>query len=483
MSDQNDVLSDRELEILQLVATGAANKEIARRLVISPNTVKVHLRNIFAKIGVSSRTEATLYAIQIGLIKPSGVIEAVEPTGDDDDEEEANASANTPVTAIGTPPARAETEQQLVYTTPVPIVETVDLPTHRPAWQYALLVLLAILLVTAGVFGSRLLSPAFPTATLSPLDSPSATAAALARWSSKAELPEPRKGMGIVEYSGGFYVIAGETAEGIDGALQKYAIAEDSWQVLESKPTPVTEVQAAVIGEMIYVPGGRLPAGESSDVLEVYDPRQGQWETRASLPKPLSGYGLAPFEGRLYLFGGRNGEQYSENVYEYDPQADEWQERTPLSEPRAFAAATVEGGRILLFGGYNGERTLDLNEAYYPTRDLEGEDPWETNEPMPEGSYGMGISNLAGVTFLLGGADDSATGSQPVKLQYIARSNEWAEFDAPPIEVGAHNGLIAYGNFLHILGGESEDGISSTHQAYQAMFTISIPVIRGEEEE
>lgn len=481
MSDQNEVLSDRELEILQLVATGAANKEIARRLVISPNTVKVHLRNIFAKIGVSSRTEATLYAIQIGLISPPGVIEAVEPTGDEDDEE--NSPKDTVWSTAGTSAAQAETDLQPVYTPPITAVETIDLPTRRPVWQYTLLILLAILLVTAGVFGSRLFSPALPTATFSASDPSSATAAALARWSTKAELPEPRKGMGIVEYADGFYLIAGETAEGIDGTLQKYAISENTWQVLESKPTPVTEVQASVIGEMIYVPGGRLPDGESSDVLEVYDPRQNQWESRASLPEPLSGYALAPFEGHLYLFGGRNGEQYSQNVYEYDPQGDEWQERTPMSEPRAFAAAAVEGGKILLFGGYDGERALTLNESYYPTRDLAGEEPWETNEPMPEGSYGMGIANLAGVTFLLGGADDAAGDSQPVELQYIARSDEWAEFDSPPIEIGAHSGLIAYGNFLHILGGEAEDGMTNTHQAYQAIFTISIPVIRGEDEE
>lgn len=55
-------LSDREIEVLQLVAQGLANKHIARRLGIAERTVKAHLTNIFQRIGVGDRTSAALWA-------------------------------------------------------------------------------------------------------------------------------------------------------------------------------------------------------------------------------------------------------------------------------------------------------------------------------------------------------------------------------------------------------------------------------------
>ena len=57
-------LSDREVEVLRLVATGMTNREIAGQLVISTKTVDRHVSNIFTKIGVSSRTAAAAYAFE-----------------------------------------------------------------------------------------------------------------------------------------------------------------------------------------------------------------------------------------------------------------------------------------------------------------------------------------------------------------------------------------------------------------------------------
>lgn len=63
-----ETLTDRETEVLRLLAGGYANKEIARELIIGEKTVKTHVSNILAKLGVQSRTQAALYAVRIGLV-------------------------------------------------------------------------------------------------------------------------------------------------------------------------------------------------------------------------------------------------------------------------------------------------------------------------------------------------------------------------------------------------------------------------------
>ncbi|MGP0073914.1 MAG: DNA-binding response regulator [Bryobacteraceae bacterium] len=61
-------LSERELEVLDLLAEGLSNKLIAHRLSISEHTVKTHVASIFAKLGATSRTEAVWQAIRRGLV-------------------------------------------------------------------------------------------------------------------------------------------------------------------------------------------------------------------------------------------------------------------------------------------------------------------------------------------------------------------------------------------------------------------------------
>ena len=71
-----EALSDRETEVLRLLARGKANKQIASELYVEEQTVKAHVSSILRKLGVQSRTQAALHAVRTGLV-------SVEELGDE----------------------------------------------------------------------------------------------------------------------------------------------------------------------------------------------------------------------------------------------------------------------------------------------------------------------------------------------------------------------------------------------------------------
>src|SRR5919202_1975861 len=66
--ERPEALSERETDVLRLLAQGRANKEIARELAIGERTVKSHVSSILGKLGLQSRTQAALYAARVGLV-------------------------------------------------------------------------------------------------------------------------------------------------------------------------------------------------------------------------------------------------------------------------------------------------------------------------------------------------------------------------------------------------------------------------------
>ncbi len=68
-------LTEREVEVLKLIARGKANKQIARELFVAMSTVKTHVNNLYRKLNVGSRTQAALYAARIGLVATEEISE------------------------------------------------------------------------------------------------------------------------------------------------------------------------------------------------------------------------------------------------------------------------------------------------------------------------------------------------------------------------------------------------------------------------
>ena len=443
MLDSDTELSSRELEILRLVATGASNKEIAQRLTISANTVKVHLRNIFTKINVASRTEAAMYAVNSGLVERG--MHAGEIVEEMPLLEAANAEASAASPATVLPAARMRL---------------------RRGGRVILAVIGFVALAIAGYLVWRSTRPAPASLPL----------VASSTWKTRAPMPTARSGLAVAVYGNKIYALAGETQTGVSGAVEAYDPTRDAWVQGEAKPLPVAEVSAAVIGGKIYVPGGRLDSGESTDVLEYYDPEKDQWKQGANLPVKTSAYALTTFEGKLYMFGGLNGEDTLDTVLEYDPDQDTWEFRTPLPSPRAFAGAVTVGEKIYLMGGMDGQKALDTNETYAPNLEGGAENPWSTNPSLPQGRYGMGISSVMDVICLVGGVGDN--GAVLPDLGYLTRTGEWQPLAQSVSGAWSGLGLISLEGEIFALGGEIDQTPTAESLSYQVIYITVLPFVR-----
>lgn len=449
------VLSERELEILCLLAKGKSNKEIAQELFISVNTVKVHLRNVFAKIEVSSRTEATLYAVRAGLVE--GMVE----TGANGQSEPVVAPADS-----GTLPEEA-LPQEKVFASPAPDPSTP--PWWQSPWLFGGLIVLFLLLVLALSQLFQQETSATPEPTTIPVET---------GWEARAELTFPRFGHATAVYENQVFVIGGETSEGVVAATQRYNPETNEWTTLAKKPTAVTDVLAAVLGGKVYVPGGKTADGKVTDLMEVFDPVANRWDTGPTLPSRISGYALAAFEGKLYLFGGWDGERYSDKVYVFTPDLQEWRELATLPGPRAFLSAVVVENKIYVIGGFDGKQALNSNLIFTPERSQSNESPWKEATALPSGRYGMGVVYLADTIYVLSGVqEDQSSASQ---LTFHPESNEWntwANFEALNNPSWNHFGVAVIGARVYAMGGLVDGVPTSQNVSYQAIYILPLPVI------
>jgi DNA-binding CsgD family transcriptional regulator/N-acetylneuraminic acid mutarotase len=431
---ENNQLSDREQEILKLVATGASNKEIAEKLVISKNTVKVHLRNIFGKIGVASRTEAAMYAVGAGIVT-DGV-----PTGT----------------------GHLESGQGEVDTFSIS-----GILLRNNNW-----ILFGFLSFIAIIAISFLVLNFFGLLNNQSANEPISSAS---DWQELNLMPTARYGLATSAYDNYLFTIAGTGIEGVTGVVERYDTLSDEWNRLLDKPTPVSEVSGTVLGGKIYIPGGLLASGGLSYLLEIYDPQQDEWTRGANLPIPLSAYGLTSFEGKLYLFGGWDGEEFTNTVYEYDPELDEW---TPLPEmptPRGHLGVAVVGRKIYVLGGQNEDGVTPVNEVFTPDLVDQESEMWETQASLPESGYGMGATSVADTIYLIGGFNED--GGQLSSFAFIPHSGEWRSVSEPPTEIGSHLGLESIGTNIYGIGGVLNSAPQDINLSYQSMYTISIPLI------
>lgn len=442
-------LSQREQQVLELVVTGASNKEIAKKLVISVNTVKVHMRNIFEKLGVQSRTEASTLAIQGGLVS---VAESGSP---DNDTESSPAAART----------------FLIEANPA---------LSLPRWQqfYLLSALLLALLVAFVPLLTRETPNAAPELPVlyrqAPTPAPAAAQPAnpANRWATRNPMPTGRAGLALVAQGNRIFAIGGVRGNNqATRSVEIFDAAANSWAEGSSKPTAATNILGAAVGGQIFVPGGCTDDGQAADMLEIYTPQSDEWTSGAALPAARCGYALAVLSDTLYLFGGWNGQIFEDTIFAYSPAKDTWDVLPQtLPKPMGFAGAAPLNGLIYLAGGFDGNNELAQTYAFDPQTGA-----LTPKAPLNESRGGLGLIGGAANLYAIGGGWNHALNTSE---KYDPATDAWSTFETPFNGKWRNPGLTAIDTTIYAAGGwdGSAEEFMDSFVSYQYLYQLFLPI-------
>ncbi len=444
MSDDETTipLSKRELEVLEMAATGASNQQIARQLVISVNTVKVHLRNIFEKLEAQSRTEAILRAIQAGWIT---VDETAEP-GEDNP----------------------------------PPLKTYLLHPQAPAglsqWQQIYLLgamLLALLVMTLPLIPKAVpkARPNLPVIYAQPPTPAPATTSSTA-WVAQAPMPTQRASLALVAFEGRLFAIGGvRSNHKATRLVEIYDSTSDSWSEGAAKPTAGSSLTGVLYDNKIYVPGGCTDDGQPLESLEIYDPQADSWTSGQALPQPRCAYGLTTLKDKLYLFGGWDGQDFVDTIFAYTPATDEWEILTSsMPQAKGYVGVATLNDQIYVVGGFDGKNEFNHTHIFEP-----GQGAWLEKAPLQQKRGGLGLISVANSLYAIGGGWDQPLTSNE---KYDPKSNTWTTFESPFTHPWRNMGLAATDTRIYAIGGwnDNAEEFMDAVTSYQFLFQLFLPI-------
>ena len=440
MSENNE-LSDREIEILRLVATGASNKEIAYKLSISPNTVKVHLKNIFGKIGVMSRTEAAMYAVKRGW------------SGEQDSNQHLSLNSNI-------------------------IIEESITPDIKNVWiKYTSMGLVGLGIIIIIYF---LISYYYYNTDRYQISKGNNQQIqnGMNRWSVHQSLSSGIYNHASIGMENKIYVIGGKVSEDISKEVWIFNVDENKWHQGSDLPEAKSDIGGAAIGGKIYVPGGKISSGSVASDLDVYNPSLDRWEKKANLPIAVSNYGIAPYEGKLYIFGGWNGDHFITDILQYDPGNDVWKKIGDLDHPRGYIGAVTIGEGIYILGGFDGKQIYILNQKFSILGE-EGKIKLEEMPAIPKQYYGFCTTSVADLIFLYGGVNEGEV-TENNFYQYKNSEKQWSVINPYNLDPNSGCQLVTLGTEIYIIGGYDPKKASPINEvvSYQSMYNYYFPVIK-----
>ncbi len=444
MAEPREPLTERELEVVKLVAEGASNKQIAAALFISENTVKVHLKNIFVKLEAESRARVASIAQRNGwVISPA--LETVIAAPPDAGMAERPPTEDVPVEAA---------PSEVAAMAPVPVAPNPEPLPPQPLWRRIATVLVVLATVLGGAFGLQAgRTRAQPVGEDEFSGAPNAGSApsASSRWFSRAPITAARTRAAAFGINGRIYLIGGTLDRAAIGDTQLYEPARNAWRDGPAKPTPLRLAAGAVISTVIYMPGGTGVSGAATDRFEALDTVNGSWISLPPLPRAVSGHAVAADEAHVFVFGGKtSNESFNTDGFVYDVAARRWSRVKGLPIARSQAAAAVLDGRVFVVGGTDGQREYANCDVF--SMDSQS---WASCKPLTIARGGLGLARIGSRLYAIGGG--VAGNYIPFNERYDAAADRWTPFETPLSRAGIwKNGAVAsLPTEFYVIGGST----------------------------
>jgi DNA-binding CsgD family transcriptional regulator len=432
MAEPGEPLTERELEVVRLLATGASNKEIAGALTVSPNTVKVHLRNVFIKLEAESRTAVTMTAVRNGWV--AGGPPPISPPRPAEAEPSAQIAPE-----LASPPATDDAVRDVNAVAPLAIsaasVRVAPNPLPLPLlgnFRRASMVLGLAVALLAAALAVPAREPASASSPITLRQDNAISGSGLrfpgenTRWFERTRLPAPREFASAATVGDQVFLIGGVVNTLATGDVLVYDLKSNAWTAAAgSKPTAVGIASAASIGTRVYVSGGMLSNDTPTNRFEVLDTETGAWTALAALPLPLAGHASAALGDRIYVMGGYSSGGLNADTYEYDPGANTWRRRAAMPTPRGLMAAAALGNRIYAVGGQTDGQERSDCEAYTPADDV-----WTPCARMTLRRSSFGLAASAGALYAVGGGGTTYLGFSE---RYDPVRNAWTLLETPKL--------------------------------------------------
>lgn len=296
------------------------------------------------------------------------------------------------------------------------------------------------------------------------------------RWEEAAPMPTPRMDAASAVVGDTLYVMGGrrrgggsanETNQGIQDVVEGYVVAENRWVTgLPPLPAPVADMACATAGGRIYLLGGTGGGNALSNAVWSWAPGEPAWYVHSdTLPGGVRGAAACSPDGLAVLIvGGSDAAgSFLGSVYRFTPESG-FSSLPPVLQARSGACAGVVGGEPIVVGGYF-HGPLSSTEMLSPGG-------WSEGPPLPDARGSSAACQGDGLLFVLGG--QGATGPLNQVVILSSAGGQWLAME-PMLQDRARLAGGVVGGYLVAAGGTGHVGYEATGSCERASLATTTP--------